>query len=89
MSRHNFLDYESSDTISRHAHIQNQTSCLSLQGQVITTEKPKIILTQTGSIVFAPVLLSPEQRAKLRQNKLQYFKREYDRIKVRDLVNTL
>lgn len=88
MSRHNFLDYESSDTISRYASIQNQTAVFSMQGQA-PTEKPKTIYTQTGSLVIAPVLLSPEQREKARHNKLKYFRREYDRLRVKDLINTL
>jgi hypothetical protein len=90
MSKHNFSDYESSDTLSRFSDVQNQTSCFSLQGESLeVTEKPKSIMTQTGrTIVFAPVL-TLFQKQKSRRNKLNYFQREYDRMKVRDLVNTL
>jgi hypothetical protein len=39
MFTHNFSDYDSSDTLTRHSDVQNQTEVLTMQGQGIAVNK--------------------------------------------------
>jgi hypothetical protein len=85
---HNFSDYDSSDTLSRHANIQNQTKVFSMQG-IVETRPAQIINVQGGRTMLIVPAIHPFNRDKSRHQKLLKFTREYNNLRVRDLVNTL
>lgn len=80
MSQHNFLDYESSDVLTRYNDVQNQTESFSAQGQVASVvKKPN---NRTVFIGGRKQVLTPDQynnmqaRLKAREAFTKDLKRE-------------
>jgi hypothetical protein len=90
MFTHNFSDYDSSDTLSRFAGLESKVKALVLQGvNELKTRAPQIINVQgAGTMLIAPALHS-FNRNKMRNQKLKAFARDYQNLKVRDLVSAL
>jgi hypothetical protein len=90
MFKHDFSDYESSDTLSRHAHVQHETECFTMQGIAeVQTRPAQVINVQGGRTMLIAPAVHPFNRDKSRHQKLLKFAREYNNLRVRDLVNTL